>query len=154
MPPVSLVTLSLLSPEIRSLSSLVLADLSSISLTGLFAGRFIIGSSFLSLEPECLGVSPPRLPAGWIELSLITSILSLSAKLENAVVDFIRSEKNFHGYYWYLVRGGPRYSGLQPRSSDRRMNEQTVTFMIIDVPHLLICSRGSLSGDRPCGGGG
>ena len=104
-----------------------------------------------------MGVSPPRLPAGWIELSLITSILSLSAKLENAVVDFIRSEKNFHGYYWYLVRGGPRHfppSDLQPRSSDRRMNRQTVALMTIDVSHLLVGSRGPLSGDRPCGGGG
>ena len=104
-----------------------------------------------------MGVSPPRLSAGWIELSLITSILSLSAKLENAVVDFIRSEKNFHGYYWDLVRGGPRYfspSGEQPRSSDRSLNRQTVALMIIDVSHLLVYSPGPLSGDTPCGGGG
>ena len=50
-----------------------------------------------------MGVPCSRLSVCWIELSLITSILSLSAKLEKAVVDIIRSVKNVHGY-WDLVR--------------------------------------------------
>ena len=71
-----------------------------------------------------MGVPRCRLSVCWIELSLITSILSLSAKLEKAVVDIIRSVKNVHGY-WDLVRDNQ------------------------DVSHLQRCSPAALSSDRP-----